>query len=195
MSFGERIAKERKRLGLSQGSFAELLGVSLSTQKRYEKGEREPDLGYLQAIDNAGFDYRYIMTGIREIEEGLRDKTACMLLYALLEVLGLKRNQVDELLVSAIELEKNVSHLPNGHHLALRDIKELAMEVVADVCFNDLPAISAIIEGFEAAIQTQGLAIGPAKKGQAITMLYRAFMVSGKIDQAMIEDAVKLAAD
>ncbi len=33
-----------------------------------------------------------------------------------------------------------------------------------------------------------------AKKAQAVAMLYRAFKASGKVDPAMIEEAVKLAA-
>ena len=39
---GERIRVIRKRLNLSQKKFAEILGISLITLQRYEKGEREP---------------------------------------------------------------------------------------------------------------------------------------------------------
>jgi transcriptional regulator with XRE-family HTH domain len=63
MSIGARIVSARKELGCSQAAFAELVGVSLSSQKRYEKGERYPDTAYLSAISRAGVDVALIFTG------------------------------------------------------------------------------------------------------------------------------------
>ena len=63
MSIGERIAEERKRLGFTQGAFAEKLGVSLSSQKRYETNDRAPNIHYIGAIADIGADVAYVMTG------------------------------------------------------------------------------------------------------------------------------------
>lgn len=59
-NISERLREERKRLGLSQGKFADLLGIHRNTQARYERGEREPDTAYLQAIAQAGVDVSYV---------------------------------------------------------------------------------------------------------------------------------------
>jgi hypothetical protein len=51
-----------------------------------------------------------------------------------------------------------------------------------------------VVEGVEVASAKRSLLIAPSKKAQAIAMLYRAFKASGKVDPAMIEEAVTLAA-
>lgn len=72
MSIGERIAEERKRLGITQASFADKLGVSLSSQKRYETNDRSPDIDYVGALVEVGADVAYIMTGTRTPQDRLR---------------------------------------------------------------------------------------------------------------------------
>jgi len=58
---GERIAEERKRKGLSQAAFAKLVGVSFSSQRRYENGSRDPDTAYLDALWRIGVNVRYVV--------------------------------------------------------------------------------------------------------------------------------------
>jgi transcriptional regulator with XRE-family HTH domain len=58
---GERIAEERKRLGMSQADFAKAIGVSLSSQKRYEKGEISPSVTYLTAAKKQGVNVSYLI--------------------------------------------------------------------------------------------------------------------------------------
>ncbi len=60
---------------------------------------------------------------------------------------------------------------------------------------EDVRFLAAILEGIEDVLTARQLAIMPsAKKAQAVAMLYRAFKARGKVDPAMIEEAVKLAA-
>lgn len=66
MSIGERIAEERKRLGFTQLAFAEKLGISISSQKRYETNDRAPNIHYISAIADIGADIGYVMTGSRD---------------------------------------------------------------------------------------------------------------------------------
>ncbi len=70
MNFGARLAEERKRIGLNQKDFAEIGGVTKTSQVNYESGERSPNVDYLQAITSAGVDVQYIITGVRLVETG-----------------------------------------------------------------------------------------------------------------------------
>ena len=50
---------------MNQTDFAACGGVGKATQINYEKGERSPDAGYLEAIAEEGADVLYIITGKR----------------------------------------------------------------------------------------------------------------------------------
>jgi phage repressor protein C with HTH and peptisase S24 domain len=61
----DRLREERQRLGLSQEEFARLAGVSKRAQANYEKGERSPQVDYLEALKDAHVDTYYVLTGYR----------------------------------------------------------------------------------------------------------------------------------
>ena len=63
--FGQRLREERERLGLTQVEFGKRCGVFKSTQFRYEKSERSPDVDYWQACNALGVDVQYVITGVR----------------------------------------------------------------------------------------------------------------------------------
>src|SRR5689334_22324107 len=65
MSFGSRLAEERKRLGLKQGEFAELVGTAIPKQSLYENDRRELRADYLARLPEAGVDIVYVLTGRR----------------------------------------------------------------------------------------------------------------------------------
>lgn len=62
---GARLREERIRLGLNQKSFAELAGASISTQTRYETGEKLPKLEYILQWAEHGVDVGYVLTSRR----------------------------------------------------------------------------------------------------------------------------------
>ncbi len=62
---GDRLRAERERRGLSQQELADLCGVTMRSQRNYEKAERQPDAAYLAALAAAGMDMAYIVTGQR----------------------------------------------------------------------------------------------------------------------------------
>lgn len=66
MNIAMRLRDERKRLGQSQEQFGLIGGVQKRSQMNYEKGDRSPDANYLAAIEAAGADVRYILTGLRD---------------------------------------------------------------------------------------------------------------------------------
>jgi transcriptional regulator with XRE-family HTH domain len=65
MSFGARLAEERKRLGLKQIDFADLVGTDSAKQSLYENDRRALRADYLARLADAGADVVYILTGRR----------------------------------------------------------------------------------------------------------------------------------
>ncbi len=65
MSFGARLADERKRLGLKQAEFADLVGTDVPKQSLYENNRRELRADYLARLAAAKVDVVYILTGQR----------------------------------------------------------------------------------------------------------------------------------
>lgn len=63
--FGDRLRRERERLGLSQSRFAQLGRVGRHSQIRYETSDRVPDALYLSALAGVGVDVHYLVTGER----------------------------------------------------------------------------------------------------------------------------------
>jgi len=64
-TIGGRLRFERERLALSQPVLAEMCGVTMRSQRNYEKDERLPDAGYLAAATRSGVDVVYVLTGER----------------------------------------------------------------------------------------------------------------------------------
>lgn len=67
MSIAKRIREERERLGYTRDDWANHVGVHLNTQLKYERGDSEPDIGYLAKIEELGADYSYIVTGEKAV--------------------------------------------------------------------------------------------------------------------------------
>ena len=81
MSFGKRLADERKRLGLKQAGFAALVGTNVPKQSLYENNKRDLRADYLARLAEAGVDVVYVLTG-RPDEGGSLDQRASDLLTA-----------------------------------------------------------------------------------------------------------------
>ncbi|CAD6550138.1 hypothetical protein LMG27952_04969 [Paraburkholderia hiiakae] len=73
-TFGSRLLAERERLGLSQGEMHAISGASRRAQFNYEQGVRLPDVGYLAALAQRGFDVLYLVTGTRVMRRGAVDE-------------------------------------------------------------------------------------------------------------------------
>lgn len=191
--FGTRLKQERLRLGLSQTKFAEACGIKRTAQTTYESGERSPDVDYLEAAGNIGADVDYVLFGIPNPEAPVDCPFVHEQHIDLQYVFTLQHcrdHAAGEGLTSspmAVRWWKACNECPKNpikHGLPITQIP-------ADI---DGPLLLALLEGLETALLGAGLAIVPAKKAQAVVMLYRASKASGKVDQKMIEEAVKLAA-
>ena len=79
MSFGARLAEERKRLGLKQAEFAALVGSDVQKQSLYENGHRDLRAGYLARLSAARVDVLYVLTGKRSEGPWLDDDASRLL--------------------------------------------------------------------------------------------------------------------
>jgi transcriptional regulator with XRE-family HTH domain len=79
MGFGSRLAEERKRLGLRQAAFAQLVGTDVPRQSLYENDRRELRADYLGRIAAAGVDVLYILTGRRAEGQWLGEEASELL--------------------------------------------------------------------------------------------------------------------
>ena len=79
MSFGARLAEERKRLGLKQADFADLVGTDVPKQSLYENDHRELRAEYLARLVDAEVDVVYILSGRRSGAEPLGEGASALL--------------------------------------------------------------------------------------------------------------------
>lgn len=189
-AIGERLKEERNRLGFTQAQLAEKIGIHRNTQNRYEKGEREPDTAYLDALKSVGVDVAYVLSGDTRSE---READNIINAYiVLIEALAKRLGMPEAAVITA-------THQP----LENPDIFQsggVVSDAVIDGLFEgcgveiDCMLLSSILEGVEDSVLSLGMRISPSKKAQAVAMLYRAFKASGTVDVAMIRDAVTLAA-
>jgi len=63
MSIGARLKSERKRLAFNQDEFAGRAGVSKRALIEWEKGSTFPSAAALEALNKAGVDIQYVVTG------------------------------------------------------------------------------------------------------------------------------------
>ena len=79
MSFGTRLADERKRLGLKQAEFVALVGKDVPKQSLYEHDKRELRAPYLARLAAVGVDVVYVLTGRRSDGEAVGQSTSDLL--------------------------------------------------------------------------------------------------------------------
>lgn len=199
MSVGKRLAEERKRIGLSQSDFAERVGVSFSSQRRYENGRSSPDTAYLEAIGKAGVDVNYVVFGIASDEI-----VDCPYVAGMKVPSGHAAKPIT--LTECRDMAAGVTLRATGNAEGLRKWFDSCQTCPLNpgkisgrnpgyLSDSDISLLTDVLEGVDGALLIQGKSMHHAKKAQAVAMLYRAFKASGKVDPAMIEEAVKLAAD
>lgn len=62
-TIGERLKRERLRLGYTQQTLAGFGGVQVNAQRRYESGQRMPRADYLASVGAVGVDVQYVLLG------------------------------------------------------------------------------------------------------------------------------------
>jgi len=68
---GQRLLEERGRLGLTQQALADAIGAPRVSFVKYEAGQSSPAAETLVALEGAGVDVRYVLTGLRQAPSGM----------------------------------------------------------------------------------------------------------------------------
>lgn len=203
-NFCGRLKEERERIGLSQAKFAEACNIGKTAQFTYEKGDRTPSLEYIDLAAKLGVDVLYLLGGVRTGASEARAYGLFNVLTQIERLLGLKNGEIEKLNQKMlVEIGKSawlysihdIHRLENSFNSSVNsDIENwLATSTTPDKCL-DLDLFAKILSEIEAALDRNKVILTPTKKSTSVVMLYRAFKASGRIDQAIIEDAVKLAA-
>ncbi len=214
MNIGKRLVQERKRLGLKQTAFAKQIGVSLSSQKRYESGEREPDTSYLKRAISMGVDVSYILTNIRREQDhnkqlGIDEFHSIIVAGCFAKLHGLTKDDLSAVIQSVdavMENDLNGNSLPDDNVILNEDMfliaisellnkKSQAKEYIKGLHEIDYLMLRDILENLEIVQQRNKLVLSPHKKARAVTMLYRNFKSSGNVDYDSIEDILAIAGD
>lgn len=203
---GRRLREEREKLGLNQASFGMIGGVKKLAQLNYEKGDRLPSPAYFDNLRRTpNIDVDYILSGLRDNNEGRRlsaeSRVNCIIAMALELDPGAFAAAADDAYQQTVDY-KNGNGPPDEVYLVDEiDDKYLTVEITVDATIDSSPRIfdskmlEDVIIRFETLLVDSKIKMPAEKKAQAVVMLYRAFKASGKVDQKMIEEAVKLAAN
>lgn len=194
--FGRRLKAERERLGLSQAVLAKACGVGKTAQYTYERGEREPSWSYMEAAEKIGVDTLYVFTGTRKGEDWAYARAYKRMLVSIEILLGLDESQLDPIARMAIaneaDLEDGAGIVETGpYNQAILDW--LKTSTMPDQ-FLDLNLLVTIIARLESTAAKLKASLTPEKKAKTTAMLYRAFKASGKVDEALIAEALTIAA-
>lgn len=189
MALCDRLREERERLGFSQAGFAEKAGVHRNTQVRYENGRTEPEVGYFEVVRGLGVDVDYVLFDILEgqvdcpflLSQGLPDKISSA------ECRQFASGKRSTSSAHAMRHWRACQQCPKN---PIRSNQQPTQNLADDI---DGALLMETIEGFEGAVQKANVQLLPYKKARIIVMLYRAFRLSGRVDQKMIEDAVGIA--
>lgn len=197
-SFGERLKKERERLGMTQVAFAAACGVGKTAQYTYEANDRHPDALYLGFAMSAGANVGYILSGSRQ-HPGID-------FAARLHVI----NKIDEeLILSAlgnVDLEGFSGSISNSDIDAAKNgnLAPMIQKLVSHT-----PELRMILEGNKNQGVDSGIlewvlremetsstikALPAEKRARIAAFAYRLAVQIGAVDKWIIEGAVSLAA-
>ena len=191
-TFGHRLKLERENLGLSQAAIAGMAGVTARSQRNYEAGTRVPDAEYLIAVSKIGVNLHHVLHGEYEDHGELTDEVSFLL--AIEQSFGISRSDLARAIDTALVDDSINAYDPELLFSEIRRASTIFRALIDKECGLSTGLLADILSGVEVVLQVSGTSIVSSKKAQAVAMLYRAFKASGKVDQAMIEEAVKLAA-
>jgi len=184
--FGKRLKQERDRLGLSQAEFAQKVGVHRNTQVRYEGGTREPDADYLSRLNEIGVDTGFLFFGQKTDPLSVYQLAVARFLPSVAERAGLSGAALIDL-INLVAEDESACWFGSGY-------SRINTGDLEDALFENGTLLADVFNSVDIAVETQGVELTYGKRAQVVAMLYRVFKASGKVDQTMVEEAVKLAA-
>ncbi|MBI4740723.1 MAG: helix-turn-helix transcriptional regulator [Betaproteobacteria bacterium] len=210
MSIGKRLKQERERLGMTQEQFANACGVRRRAQSTYENDERSPDSNYLESASSIGVDVAYVLTerGRDQLLRASLNEEFRDFGRAFASILGISETDI-------LQSSELVESRMKEHHAALERsglvnfgkwriaLEAEYLKVAAPLVDNsplirelagnqlDTAVLAGVIEQVEALLPDD-VSVPASKKAGVIAMLCRASTSSGKIDESMVREAVKL---
>lgn len=190
LSFGLRLAAERKRLGLSQKEAADRCGVRREMWGRYERGMAEPGVSVLEHFYALGASPDVLLGGAAKKESDSDDMAAFAIIDELCAQLGLYKYQYEILQIGAQLLEdrladkarasweattpRNRTPMPPTHpgvrgSVLMRALLQKSPFVIYDETKGRLREV---IEEFELELQHSGKKISPREKARAIVDIW-----------------------
>jgi len=204
---GKRIAEERKRLGLSQAAFAQKVGVSLSSQKRYESGERVPDSSYLEWIILFGIDISYLLTGSRQkgSDNFIDEFNSVLFMPAFLAFNKITTDDLKSIVKTAEAIASDPVNVMLSPDESLKiyetKITELTTEFLeirsksladTELLEIDISKLALILEALDLRIEELGKTITSVKKAQVAAILYRS-LKNNTIEKDLLDQTIELA--
>lgn len=177
--YGARIRQIRKERGQTQAEFAALADVTERAQRNYETDLRVPNISYLTALAEAEVDVGYILTGIQSRSFDIGEVEAFRWLA---DYLGLD-------FVFQTNVATAITSFQQGYIDEAERNKTLdeALERCR-VGMLDTDLLTGIIEAVESASKD----LPPSKRAAVVSLLYRSFRSSGRVDMRAVKDAVAL---
>ncbi len=201
---GNRLREERERLCLSQGLFAGKVGVSRMSQVNYESGKRSPDSSYLLAAYEAGIDVAYVITGKRAKAPDFYRMAATFVLHSIERKTGFSEDVLSFVIEALSDAATSSWMLDQPEVLSRPDVewdmsqwvRLSQLDEMIAALFENARLLRDIFGSVNAAMCFGGdnAHIPGDKRAAMILMLFRAFKMSGEVDQDVVDEAVKLAA-
>jgi transcriptional regulator with XRE-family HTH domain len=154
-AIGERLRELRRASGKNQTEFAAIAGVSRNAQVNYEAGKRSPDSDYMAALQAAGYDVQYVLTGYRtsdvpgarefmdRMEEAAAKTRALWRVYPLPEDPGL---------FAAMQGVRAIPGATDGHTDALAQAMSSLLTQPATQGVRDEPDVARYVQGLDEAL-------------------------------------------
>lgn len=190
MTIGERINKERKRLGYTQAAFATLAGASKGSQIAWEKGTAFPNAAVLAAwASSVELDVSYVLTGEPTKEQALWSVLNSIQAFLQLTAYDEELKLACRLAHDEIKAYQHGEDAGNRAYIAIESLLKKSPALLLDqTLFEDM------LEKLEFVLDTKKLTLSSTSKARVILHLYKTVQASGRrIELGMIEAAINTA--
>lgn len=175
------------------------------SQVNYESGKRSPDSSYLLSAYEAGVDIAYVITGKRAKAPDFYRMATVFVLESIERRTGFSEDLLS-FVIEAFSDAATSSWMADQPEMLSRPGTEWDMtqwiqlsqlDEMILALFENARLLRDIFGSVNAALALGGevVRISGEKRIAMILMLYRAFKGSGEVDQNLVDEAVKLAAD
>lgn len=201
-TIGPRLREERERLHLTQGLMAAQIGINRMSQANYESGKRSPDAAYLHRAATLGVDVSYVVTGQRENAPDFF-RIAADLVFQAIEV---RTGLADDVLRFVAELISEqaaqawieAAQRPGDKQDPSIDLSEWVdiarTRALVDAAVENDRLLRDVFANINSVLFERAIRLAPDKRLTLVLMFFRSSLANGHVDQALIAEAVALAA-